>query len=276
MGAAGTAVKVTGMAMDISNRVRLEQERDRILQQEQAAREAAETANRIKDEFLMVLSHELRTPLNPILGWLKLLRAGRLNSEKTKEVLATIERNAQLQAQLIEDLLDVSKILRGKLTLNPMTVDLALPALAAVETVRLTAEAKNITIETNLNEAIVSGDPSRLQQIVWNLLSNAVKFTPEGGRIELSLMPVGEMAQIQVSDSGKGISPDFLPHVFEHFRQQDSSTTRQFGGLGLGLAIVRQLAELHGGTVFAESKGEGQGATFTVQLPLQHSNENGL
>jgi len=269
MGVAGTAVKVAGMAMDISNRVRLEQERDRILQQEQAAREAAETANRVKDEFLMVLSHELRTPLNPILGWLKLLRAGRLSPEKTKEVLATIERNAQLQAQLIEDLLDVSKILRGKLTLNPMTVDLALPALAAVETVRLNAEAKNITIDTNMNEAIVTGDPSRLQQIVWNLLSNAVKFTPEGGRIELSLRQVGEMAQIQVSDSGKGISPNFLPHVFEHFRQQDSSTTRQFGGLGLGLAIVRQLAELHEGTVFAESKGEGQGATFTVQLPLQ-------
>ncbi len=274
MGAAGTATKVAGMATDITHRVRLEQERDRILQQEQAAREAAETANRVKDEFLMVLSHELRTPLNPILGWLRLLRAGRLSPEKTSEVLATIERNAQLQAQLIEDLLDVSKILRGKLTLNLMVINLALPAAAAIETVHLSAEAKDITIDANLDDAIVLGDASRLQQIVWNLLSNAVKFTPEGGRIELSLIQVDDMAQIQVSDTGKGISPDFLPHVFEHFRQQDSSTTRRFGGLGLGLAIVRQIAELHGGSVAAESNGEGQGATFIVRLPLHQAAEN--
>jgi PAS domain S-box-containing protein len=268
MNAIGCTVKVAGMVTDISNRVRLEQERDRILQQEQTARKSAETANRLKDEFLMVLSHELRTPLNPILGWLKFLRAGRLSPEKTREVLATIERNAQLQAQLIEDLLDVSKILRGKLTLNLIKINLAIPTAAAVETVQLLADTKHITIETKINDAIVSGDASRLQQVVWNLLSNAVKFTPENGRIELSLTQVGEMAQIQVKDTGKGISPEFLPHVFEHFRQQDSSTTRQFGGLGLGLAIVRQITELHGGTVFSESQGEGQGAIFTVQFPL--------
>ena len=269
-----TLTKVTGMIMDISERVRWEEERDRVFQQEQAAREAAEEANRIKDEFLMVLSHELRTPLNPILGWLKLLRAGRLSPEKTTEVLATIERNAQLQAQLIEDLLDVSKILRGKLTLDLKRMNLAVSAGAAIETVQLSAEAKNIAIHQQIENAIVLGDESRLQQVVWNLLSNAVKFTPENGQIHVSLTQVGEMAQIQVKDTGKGIEPDFLPYVFEHFRQQDSSTTRRFGGLGLGLAIVRQIAELHGGSVFAESEGEGKGATFTVLIPSASSYNN--
>jgi len=280
---------------DVSELMQLEQERDRLLQQEQAAREAAEKANRIKDEFLAVLSHELRTPLNPILGWTKILLSGRLDSAKRKTALETIERNAKLQAQLIEDLLDISRILRGKLTLDVFPVLLVTPIRAAVETVRFSAEAKHIQIQTILdpNVPAVLGDAARLQQVVWNLLTNAIKFTPDGGQVTVKLESYefsvlssqlenqtqnsklktqNSYAQITVSDTGKGIKPEFLPHLFEHFRQEDGSTTRKFGGLGLGLAIVRQIVELHGGTVQAESQGEGLGATFTVRLPL-HSRE---
>jgi PAS domain S-box-containing protein len=266
----GEVIGLIGIANDISDRVLFERDRERILQQEKAAREAAEKANRIKDEFLAVLSHELRSPLNPILGWSKLLRTGKVDASKTTEALATIERNAKLQSQLIEDLLDVSRILQGKLSLNVMPVTLSIIIGAAQETVRLAAEAKNIQIQTVLapNIGQVLGDIGRLQQIFWNLLSNAVKFTPVGGQVEIRLMQINHDAQIQISDTGKGINPDFLPHVFEHFRQEDGATTRKFGGLGLGLAIVRQLVELHGGTVFVNSPGEGQGATFTVRLPL--------
>jgi PAS domain S-box-containing protein len=237
---------------------------------ERIARSEAEAANRIKDEFLAVLSHELRSPLNPILGWAKLLRSGKLDEQKTAHALLTIERNASLQTQLIGDLLDVSRILQGKLSLDIAPVDLAATIAAAMETVRLDAQAKTIQFHTALNEAIgpVAGDSARLQQIIWNLLSNAVKFTPEGGRVEVRLERVGTHAQITISDTGKGISPDFLPYVFDYFRQADSATTRKFGGLGLGLAIVRNLTELHGGTVTAQSLGEGQGATFAVRLPL--------
>jgi signal transduction histidine kinase len=247
-----------------------EQKRIQMLAREQEARQQAETANRIKDEFLAVLSHELRSPLNPILGWSKLLRNGKLNAAKTAQALEIIERNAQLQSQLIEDLLDVSRILRGKLSLNMVPVNLASTIKAALETVRLAAQAKSIQIQTIFDPTIgqVLGDSARLQQVVWNLLTNAVKFTPQGGRIEILLQPIGSQAQIQVKDTGKGISPDFLPHVFEYFRQADATTTRTFGGLGLGLAIVRHLVELHGGTVQVDSPGEGQGATFTVRLPL--------
>jgi PAS domain S-box-containing protein len=265
--------KVAVRFKDISERVRAEAERDRVLERERAARAEAEQANRIKDEFLAVLSHELRSPLNPILGWTKLLQSGRLNAAKTEEALSTIERNAKLQSQLIEDLLDISRIMRGKLSLNSEPTDLALVISAAAGTVHLAAEAKRIRVEMSLesNLPLISGDPGRLQQVVWNLLSNAVKFTPEQGRIDIQLTQVGHQAQLQVIDTGKGITPDFLPFVFEYFRQEDGSTTRKFGGLGLGLAIARQIVEMHGGTISASSAGEGAGATFTVRLPLLNS-----
>jgi PAS domain S-box-containing protein len=230
-------------------------------------------ANRLKDEFLAVLSHELRTPLNPILGWSKLLRTQKYDEATTTRALETIERNAKLQTELINDLLDVSRILQGKLNLNITQVDLTTTIAAAIETIQLAAEAKCIQLQVMLepNVGKVSGDSSRLQQVVWNLLSNAVKFTPANGRVEIRLASLGSVVQLQVQDTGKGISPDFLPFVFDYFRQADSTKTRKFGGLGLGLAIVRHLVELHGGTVKAESPGEGQGATFTVALPLIHS-----
>ncbi|MFN6558643.1 MAG: ATP-binding protein [Nostoc sp. ChiSLP01] len=263
-----------GSCIDISERKAAESERDRLLQLEQAARTEAERANRIKDEFLAVLSHELRSPLNPILGWANLLKTREFDQAALKKAIATIERNAKLQAQLIEDLLDVSRILQGKLNLNMFPVSLVLVIDAALETVRLAAEAKNIQINKTLDSSVerVLGDSGRLQQIIWNLLSNAVKFTPEGGKIEVQLQHVDAHAQITVSDTGKGIAQEFLPHVFEYFRQADSTTTRKFGGLGLGLAIVRHLVELHGGTIWVESLGEGQGATFTVRLPLIKKN----
>jgi signal transduction histidine kinase len=235
----------------------------------EAAR-AAEEANRLKDEFLAVLSHELRSPLNPILGWAKLLQTRKFDEEKTAYALATIERNAKLQSQLMEDLLDVSRILQSKLSLNIYSVDLSAVIEVALDTVRLAAQARSIQLKTEfeLNVGQVLGDPSRLQQVVWNLLSNAVKFTPSGGQVEIRLESVGTQAQIRVSDTGKGIEPDFLPYVFDYFRQADNSTTRTFGGLGLGLAIVRQIVELHGGTVQVESEGDDKGATFTVLLPI--------
>ncbi|MBH8553339.1 PAS domain S-box protein [Nostocaceae cyanobacterium CENA357] len=256
--------------LDITERKHTEKERDRLFQAERAARQEAEAANRIKDEFLAVLSHELRTPLNPIMGWSKLLRSRKFDPATTDRALETIERNAKLQTQLIEDLLDVSRILQGKLSLNVCPVGLAMVVEGSLETVRLAAEAKSIQIQTILDPALgqVMGDPNRLQQVVWNLLSNAVKFTPPGGRVEIKLAEVDFQAQIQVSDTGKGITAAFLPYVFDYFRQADGTTTRKFGGLGLGLAIVRQVVELHGGTVKAQSPGEGLGATFTVRLPL--------
>ncbi|PZV18502.1 MAG: diguanylate cyclase [Leptolyngbya sp.] len=255
-----------------------------------AVREAARSAkaNRVKDEFLAVLSHELRTPLNPILGWAGLLRTGKLDTAKTAHALETIERNAKLQTQLIEDLLDVSRILQGKLQLNIAPVNLAFTIRSALETVQLAADAKGIELRTEIEEdsttikhassiaahpsrLMVLGDSVRLQQIIWNLLTNAIKFTDAGGQVKIRLSASDRHAQIQVIDTGKGIHPDFLPHVFEYFQQADSTTTRQFGGLGLGLAIVRHLVELHGGTVQADSLGEGKGATFTVQLTLLES-----
>ncbi len=266
----GQPVKWMGTCTDIDSQKQLEVDRLRLIEQERAARTAAEQANRVKDEFLAVVSHELRTPLNPILGWSKLLRSGRLSPERAAEALGTIERNAQQQAQLIDDLLDVSRILRNKLTLTIAPVDLIITVTDALETVRLAAEAKSIQLQAALTTDIgmIMGDVGRLQQIIWNLLSNAVKFTPNGGRIEVRLDRVDSLVQLQVVDTGKGIQPDFLPYLFEAFRQEDNTTTRQFGGLGLGLSIVRQLVELHGGTVWAESQGEGQGSTFTVRFPL--------
>ncbi|MBW4417692.1 MAG: response regulator [Myxacorys californica WJT36-NPBG1] len=259
-----------GTCTDIEQQKQVEQERSLVLQQEQAAREAAEQANRIKDEFLAVVSHELRTPMNPILGWSRLLQQGKLKGERAMDAIATIERNAKLQVQLIDDLLDISRILRGKMSLEIAPVDLGMVISSAIETVRLAAEAKSLLIQTTgaKQGVMVNGDAGRLQQVVWNLLSNAVKFTPQGGQITIDLSSGKSHAQIQVTDTGKGISHQFLPHVFEHFRQEDGATTRKFGGLGLGLAIVRQITELHGGVVGVDSLGEGQGATFTVKVPL--------
>jgi PAS domain S-box-containing protein len=259
-----------GSVIDITERKQAEAQREEMLQREQAAREAAEAANRIKDEFLAVLSHELRTPLNPILGWSNLLQNNQVSPEKLQQGLATIERNAKQQAQLIDDLLDISRIIRGKLSLNFIPVNLATPIRSALETVRLAMEAKSIQLQVILgpNVGQVMGDIGRLQQVIWNLLSNATKFTPAGGLVTVRLTQVDSHAQIQVSDTGKGIQREFLPHVFELFRQQDSSTTRRFGGLGLGLAIARQIVEAHGGTISADSLGEGKGATFIVCLPL--------
>ncbi len=266
----GQVVKWFGTCTDIDAQKQNEAVRLQLIEQERTAREAAEQANRIKDEFLAVVSHELRTPLNPILGWSRLLRSGKLAPDRAAEALSTIERNAQQQAQLINDLLDVSRILRNKLTLTLEPVDLATIVTNALETVRFAAEAKSIQLSASLaaSWSTMLGDASRLQQIVWNLLSNAVKFTPEGGRIEVRLMQDGSYAQLQVIDTGKGIAPQFLPHLFEAFRQEDNTTTRKFGGLGLGLSIVQQLVELHGGTVTAESCGVEQGSTFTVRLPI--------
>ena len=260
---------IFAVARDIHDRKLAEIEREQLLLREQTARESAERASRIKDEFLAVLSHELRSPLNPILGWSRLLKSGKLNPQKTNEAIEIIERNAKLQVQLIDDLLDVSRILRGKLVLNNAITDLGTVICSAIDTVRLAAEAKSIQIETKIASTVsVIGDATRLQQVVWNLLSNAVKFTQPNGKIEVTLTPVGSNAQIKVLDTGKGISQEFLPYVFEHFRQEDGSTTRKFGGLGLGLAIVRQIVELHGGNVAVESPGINQGATFTAQIPL--------
>ena len=294
---AGNPVFIISINKDITERQQAEAERAQLIR-EQTARREAEAANRVKDEFLAVLSHELRTPLNPILGWTKLLRSHNLEPAKADLALETIERNAKLQVQLIEDLLDISRILQGKLHLSAATVDLAEIIQAAIETVRLSAIAKSIEIRFERHEIPcipiqVSGDAGRLQQVMWNLLSNAIKFTPNGGRVEVRLsrgsreqgaeenknqlpttnypLPITHYVLIQVSDTGKGIEPGFLPYVFDYFRQADSTITRKFGGLGLGLAIVRHLVELHGGTVEAESPGEGQGSTFTVRLPLMQA-----
>jgi len=270
----GQIVQWFGTSTDIEEFRRAQAEREQLLQREQAARETAENANRIKDEFLAVLSHELRSPLNPILGWTRLLQNSKLNAARQQEALATIERNARLQSQLIEDLLDISRIMQGKLSLTAAPVSLTFVISAALETVRLAAEAKNIQIILDLDPkiALISGDAARLQQVVWNLLTNAVKFTPKGGQVTVELRQLDGLAEIRVIDTGKGINPQFLPHVFEYFRQEDGSTTRKFGGLGLGLAIVRQIVEMHGGTVRVQSQGEGQGATFIVQLPaMQHT-----
>ncbi|HEY9761658.1 MAG TPA: ATP-binding protein [Trichocoleus sp.] len=263
-------MQLTQMAAVAVENARLYEAEQQARSAAEASREEAQAANRIKDEFLAVLSHELRSPLNPILGWSRLLQSTSLDEAKTKLALSTIERNAKLQSELIEDLLDVSRILQGKLSLTVSPVNLASTIRAAIETVRLAAEAKSIQLELELNSdvGLVSGDTTRLQQVVWNLLSNAVKFTPTGGRISVRLEQVDQQAQITVSDTGKGISAQFLPYVFDYFRQADGATTRQFGGLGLGLAIVRHLVELHGGTIRAESLGENLGATFTVRLPL--------
>ncbi|BAZ00127.1 multi-sensor hybrid histidine kinase [Tolypothrix tenuis PCC 7101] len=253
-----------GFMIDITDRKLSEQERERLLAE-------AEAANRMKDEFLGTLSHELRTPLNAMLGWTQLLRSRRFDETTTARALETIDRNTKSLAQLIEDVLDVSRIIQGKLSLNLQQVELVPLVEAAIETVYPAADAKEIRIECRFapDVGIVIADVNRLQQIIWNLLSNAVKFTPKGGKVEVQLQRINSRVQIRVSDNGSGIPPEFLPFVFDRFRQADSSSTRSHGGLGLGLAIVRHLVELHGGTVSAESLGIGKGATFTVNLPMK-------
>ncbi len=239
---------------------------DEILQ----AKRAAEEATRAKDEFMAVVSHELRTPLTAILGWARMLKTGTLDEEKTARALDIIERNAESQNQLIEDLLDFSRIISGKLRLDVGRVELAPIIEAAIDVVSPAADAKGIRLQVILDPKAgpVSGDPERLQQVMWNLLSNAVKFTPKGGRVQVRLARVNSSVEITVSDTGQGISPEFLPYVFERFRQADHTTTRRHAGLGLGMAITKHLVELHGGAIWAESPGEGQGATFVLRLPV--------
>jgi signal transduction histidine kinase/ActR/RegA family two-component response regulator len=233
------------------------------------AREEAEAANRLKDEFLATLSHELRTPLNAILGWTTMLRDGHVQPRHAKRALETIHRNAAAQVQIVDDLLDVSRIVRGGVQLAPQLIPIAPLVSLAVESITPTAQAKGVAIgcSPSPDPLHVWGDHNRLQQVLWNILSNAVKFTSAGGRVDVALDRRGEEVRIRVQDTGRGISPDFLPHVFERFRQADGSSTRAHGGLGLGLAIVGHLVELHGGRLTAESEGEGKGATFTVYLP---------
>ncbi|MBE8997061.1 response regulator [Nostoc sp. LEGE 12447] len=276
----GELLGYVGTLEDITERKQAEEVRAQVIR-EQTARQEAEAANRMKDEFLAVLSHELRTPLTSMLGWSKILRSKKLDDKATSRALEAIERNAISQMQLIEDILDVSRIIRGQLRLNVSAVNLISVMEAALEAVRPLAEPKEIQLNTILDTSVgsVYGDPARLQQIVWNLLTNAIKFTPKGGRVEVNLSIVcseeqttQKYAQIQVIDTGIGISSEFLPKVFERFRQADSTTTRSHNGLGLGLAIVRHLVELHKGTISAQSPGSGQGATFTVRLPLLQDN----
>jgi PAS domain S-box-containing protein len=269
-GPSGAIVGVSKIARDVSERKRVESDREEILAAERHARAEAQRVNRLKDEFLATVSHELRAPLNAILGWAQLLVAGKLNAAQTVKAGEVLARNARTQKRLIDDLLDMSRIASGKLRLEMQWVDLAMVIEGAIETVRPSAEAKAIVVEKTFDPlaAPISGDPARLQQVMWNLLSNAVKFTPNGGRVQVSLWRVGSQIEISVSDNGQGIRPDFLPLLFERFNQGDASTTRRHGGLGLGLAIVRQLVELHGGSVAARSAGDGKGATFDVYLPL--------
>jgi len=248
----------------------MEKEREHLLEREHEARAKAEEANRLKDEFLATVSHELRTPLNAMLGWATLLRSGNLAEKQNRLAIETIERNAKTQAQLIEDLLDVSRVITGKLRLDVRPVMVAPVVESAIGSVAPAAEAKGVRIQTVLdpNAGPVSGDHNRLQQIVWNLVSNAIKFTPRGGRVHVRVERINSHVEIVVSDTGQGIRAEFLPFVFDRFRQAEAGSTRQHGGLGLGLAIVRHLVELHGGSVRVDSSGDGQGATFTVRLPV--------
>jgi PAS domain S-box-containing protein len=271
----GKMIGVIVVFHDVSERRRAEQERTDLLTREQAARSEAEAANRLKDEFLATVSHELRTPLTAIVGWASMLRTISFSPESTARALETIERNAKAQTQIVEDLLDVSRIITGKLQINSRPIAFAPTIEAALAILRPAADAKNITLKVSLAETtnLVAGDPHRLQQIIWNLVSNAIKFTPENGHIEVRLEQVGSSFELSVSDDGIGIDGEFLPYVFERFRQADSSTTRAHGGLGLGLAIVRHLVELQGGTVSARSDGAGRGTVFKVRLPMASAQE---
>jgi PAS domain S-box-containing protein len=264
------AAGIGGQIGQFTQRRRAEQELADLLERESNARADAEKANRLKDEFLATLSHELRTPLNAVIGWSRMLNSGRLDRENSLHAQEVIERNAWAQKQIIEDILDVSRVITGKLQLKLGPVDLATVVEAALDAVRPAMEAKEIKIETKMDSNLraISGDSDRLQQVVWNVLANAAKFTPNGGQVEISVGQSGTHVLIQVKDSGPGIDPAFLPYVFERFRQADGSTTRTYGGLGLGLAIVRHLVELHGGMIAVENRTDGPGAIFTISLPL--------
>jgi PAS domain S-box-containing protein len=273
----GRVIGTLTIIEDVTERVAREaalqaqvEERSRLLSSENLARREAERANRLKDEFLATISHELRNPLNAILGWAHMMRVGKLNEANMERAVETIYRNAKSQSQLVADLLDVSRIISGKLRLDVRTVDLISIVNAAIDSIRPAADAKGIRLQTLLDPTAgpISGDADRLQQIVWNLLTNAVKFTPKGGRIQVNVQRIDSHVEIVVSDSGVGISKEFLPYVFDRFRQADASTTRIHGGLGLGLSIVRQLVDLHGGSVSVYSEGEDKGATFTITLPF--------
>jgi signal transduction histidine kinase/ActR/RegA family two-component response regulator len=269
----GTVTVIEDVTERVAREAALQTEvdaRTRSLAREKAARREAEEANHLKDEFLATVSHELRTPLTAILGWSNMLLAGKASDETRERALEIIHRNAQAQNQLISDLLDVSRIISGKLRLDLRTVELSPIIDAAVEATRPAAEAKGVQLDTSLDPHAgpVNGDADRLQQVVWNLLTNAIKFTPEGGRIEVKSEIAGPRVEVTVRDTGIGIAPEFLPHIFDRFRQADPGTNRIHGGMGLGLSIVRQLVELHGGAIRAESQGEGKGATFTVSLPF--------
>ncbi|MBV9273786.1 MAG: PAS domain S-box protein [Verrucomicrobia bacterium] len=282
--ASGKIIGASKIARDISDRKRTEAalreaqqiaeavnaERGKLLESERAARTAAERASRTKDEFLATLSHELRTPLNAILGWATTLRTGGFRDQELVQGLEAIERNARVQGQIVDDLLDMSRIISGKVRLEVQRVDLPAVVAAAIETVRVSADAKGIRLQTVIDplNVTISGDPNRLQQIFWNLLSNAIKFTPKAGRVQILLERVDSHVEVSVIDTGEGVSPDFLPSLFDRFRQADASPSRRHGGLGLGLSIVKHLVELHGGTVRAKSGGLGKGATFVVSLPL--------
>ncbi len=260
---------VTAMSM-AANLTAVAIENVRLLKLERTARQAAEESNRLKDEFLATVSHELRTPLTAILGWSRLLEDGSVDDVVSKQAIETICRNAKAQAQIVDDILDVSRIITGNLYLDLQPLELAPIVKSAINVVRPTADAKGIRIDARLSatRAMVSGDANRLQQVIWNLLSNAVKFTQSGGRVMVKLSQVGSTVEIAVSDTGQGISREFMPYVFDRFRQADSTTTRHHGGLGLGLAIARHLVEIHGGAIKAESEGEGRGSTFTIKLPV--------
>ena len=273
--AAGNPTRLIATSRDITERQEVEAERERLLDNEKSARREAEIANRLRDEFLATVSHELRAPLNSILGWGRLLQKGQLDQPTTEKALNTIVRNAESQNRLIEDLLDVSRIISGKLRLEVMTIKPINIVESALETVRPAAEAKGIKIEIKGGKEVshISGDPNRLQQVIWNLLSNAIKFTPQDGEVKLEIEREDDFVEIRVKDSGVGIKEEFLPYVFDRFRQADASSIRKFGGLGLGLAIVRHITEMHGGTVHAESAGENRGSTFIVRLPLIIQNE---
>jgi hypothetical protein len=269
--------RFVGITQNITQRKRAEREREELLGREQAARREAEEASRLKDEFLATVSHELRTPLNAIMGWSQMLTSGRFNPAEVSRAVETIYRNAKSQAQLIEDILDVSRIITGKIRLEPRPVLLSPTIQLAVESLRPAIEAKNIRLQMQLDfePRMVNADPDRLQQVVWNLLSNAVKFTPENGQVTIRLEADDRKTKIVVSDTGKGISPEFLPFIFERFRQADGSSTRKHGGLGLGLSIVHHIVELHGGAVEAISQGENAGTIFTVTLPLWETSLSG-
>src|SRR6059036_3109940 len=266
----GTIIGASKIARDITEKKILERRTAEALEETRKARRQAEVASRMKDEFLATISHELRTPLTAIMGWVRMLRAGTLSQERVEQALEVIDRNVRSQAQLIEDLLDISRITMGKLRLDVRPVQPATVINAAVESLRFAADARRIRIQTVLDSHAgpVAGDFERLQQVVWNLLSNAIKFTPKGGRVQVVLERVNSHIEIRVADNGEGIKPEFLGFVFDRFSQVEAPTTRSYGGLGMGLAIAKAIVELHGGSIAVYSEGEGKGTTFTVSIPV--------